>query len=436
MYQDLNEFYCVTVTVGQEYFETDGFYEPATTITLPRGPRFFEQFHTLHQWMLSNIPHHKPTWKHKWDIFMSGQIKAQLHKQEIQDFLTAIEQLPDALRRNIGGLHEIAGLTYLAQAIEMEHALGVADTSIGTKHRASHAYILESRCERFRIIGIAPVDCDEDDLESTRAELWGQIAIQTIVNVLSEQFNIVSGSVDTYGDNKDSLVKNGFDISKMAFQRFFRPNMGLKLLLLRLRQAKPKAITISPTHIKGHQDESKDFVYESAPQSVRRNIDMDELAGKFLAEDQHQLEPSSHQLGIPGQAVSLFINHQPINNNMHHHINLYYFGPKLESRFRSKNTIPPKFHSVFHWKAMERAFRATSERDKLSRFNLIHKKWVTNMVQAGWDGDKTPMCQLCTDREETVIHIFACPSTSTTSAYSKAVQKFKQSLQQCNLPSL
>ena len=37
---------------------------------------------------------------------------------------------------------------------------------------------------------------------------------------------------------------------------------------------------------------------------------------------------------------------------------------------------------------LERAFRGTPECDKLSRFNIIHQKWVTNMVQSGWDGEK------------------------------------------------
>ena len=122
----------------------------------------------------------------------------------------------------------------------MEQALGVADASIGSRGRASHAYIIESRRERFRIMGAAPVDCDIDDLESTRAELWGQVAIQTIINVLSDQFGITTGKVDIYGDNIDSLVQNPIVTSKIAFPRFFCPNVDLKLLLQRLREESPK----------------------------------------------------------------------------------------------------------------------------------------------------------------------------------------------------
>ena len=69
------------------------------------------------------------------------------------------------------------------------------------KNRAAHAYILESRCEKFRIIGVVPIDCDADDLESTRAELWEQLSIQTLTSLLVEL------SVGVYCDNKDSLAK-------------------------------------------------------------------------------------------------------------------------------------------------------------------------------------------------------------------------------------
>ena len=89
-------------------------------------------------------------------------------------------------------------------------------------------------------------------------------------------------------------------------------------------------------------------------------------------------------------------------------------GPNLNLGFGEKSKISPKFHTLFHWKAIERAFRKTTGKDKISRFKLIHQKWATNMVQAGWDSEKTPLCQRCTDREETFHHIFACTSINAS----------------------
>ena len=79
----------------------------------------------------------------------------------------------------------------------------------------------------------------------------------------------------------DSLVQNRFFPSKMAFPRYFTPNVDLKLLLQRLRDYGKHAVSVTPQHIKGHQDKNQQFVYEEAPQSTRRNIDMDHISRQF-----------------------------------------------------------------------------------------------------------------------------------------------------------
>ena len=123
----------------------------------------------------------------------------------------------------------------------MEKAIAVADASIGTRSRTAHGYIIESRCGSFRILGVGPIDCDEDDLESTRAKFRGQIAIQTMINVICDLYSGNTEEVQVYGDNIDTLVKTKLDTTKMAFPRYFKPNVDVKLLLQRLRQTcKPK----------------------------------------------------------------------------------------------------------------------------------------------------------------------------------------------------
>ena len=64
--------------------------------------------------------------------------------------------------------------------------------------------------------------------------------------------------------------------------------------------------------------------------------------------------------------------------------------------------IPQEFQQIIEWKSFERAYRKTSDQDKLNIFNIIHSKWPTHMTQARWDGEKDPLCQHCCDREETM----------------------------------
>ena len=95
----------------------------------------------------------------------------QLPNDDIGEFLSMIEALPPALRRNVGAIQDIQDLHHLATSIELENTIAVAYASLGSRGRASHAYVIKSRCQKYRVVGVAPVDCDEDDLESTRAEL-------------------------------------------------------------------------------------------------------------------------------------------------------------------------------------------------------------------------------------------------------------------------
>ena len=45
-----------------------------------------------------------------------------------------------------------------------------------------------------------------------------------------------------------------------------------------------RPIRLTPTHIKGHQNDDPDFILEQAPLPVQCNIEMDEQAKKFLSE--------------------------------------------------------------------------------------------------------------------------------------------------------
>ena len=94
------------------------------------------------------------------------------------------------------------------------------------------------------------------------------------------------------------------------------------------------------------------------------------------------------------------------------------------------------YQKLIQWKAFEQAYRGTSEQDKLSRFNLVHSKWQTNMAQAKWDCSKNPKCQRCCDREETVMHVFSCTSSHAGEIFKKSLADLKKSLQKANTAPL
>ena len=93
-------------------------------------------------------------------------------------------KLVPMLQRNLGRIVEIKNVSKLIQSIEGGTVLAVADASLGARDCAAHAYIISTSTLDAFIEGEAPVDCDPDDLESTRSETDDMIATQTIINFL------------------------------------------------------------------------------------------------------------------------------------------------------------------------------------------------------------------------------------------------------------
>lgn len=113
--------------------------------------------------------------------------------------------LEPALQRNIGNITKMKNVRKFANAIETGDIITISDASIGTRYRAAHSFILSTKNSNCEIYGLAPVDCDIDDIESTQAEIFGSIAIHTILLALSNAFAITSGEVAIYCDNRTFL---------------------------------------------------------------------------------------------------------------------------------------------------------------------------------------------------------------------------------------
>ena len=146
---------------------------------------------------------------------------------------------------------------------------------------------------------------------------------------------------------------------------------------------------------------------------------MDAKSKTFLCTHQGPLEPTQHQMNIPGQRATLKVGDKNANNNIHHHVRLHYYEHKLEQCFRHHTSIPENLQKLIQWWAFEWTFRKAPAKDRVSIFKLIHEKWPTNMVQAKWDWEKDPMCQRWSDREQTFQHIFSAPARTPVRLFEK-----------------
>ena len=132
------------------------------------------------------------------------------------------------------------------------------------------------------------------------------------------------------------------------------------------------------------------------------------MCKQFLKQHQGSLEPKTVPLPLPNQKVTLLVKGTRIQNNADHHIQLHYFDPQVENRHLNKNIFTKKQMIDVNWLSIERAFRKKSIADKLPIFNLLHGKWLINLVIVKWDPEKNPIYNRCTAVEETFHHVYCC----------------------------
>ena len=243
----------------------------------------------------------------------------------------------------------------MIQALEEGRLIAVSDASVSAEGFASHAYTIVSTDEKERIHGSAPVDCDEDDVESTRAEKAGILASLTIINVLESLSSTPIKSIQIYCDNLDAVTKRTRPSHLQSFVKFIGANYDLDKEINQM--IKNITTEIKMVHVDGHQDNDKDFNYDSAPLDVRLNIDMDAVAKQFLKENQGSMAPNGITPFYPASKTALSIHGSTITNNLNEHIKMHKNGPKTEMRLVQKGIISAKHMHWIQWRGLERSMK-------------------------------------------------------------------------------
>ena len=427
-------FYGVQVTVTHDYITTEGYWNEKSNIINDKHIINLDpsQPYTVAQHIADLRRQHYMMTPPRTPIYPTHMTVPPSKDERVLDMYEELAQLDPMLQRNLGHITKLHNIAKLVEGLESGKALAVADASLGTRERASHAYVITTLNDNARIEGEAPVDCDPDDLESTRSEIYGMIAIQTLLNVIGESLEVTCGEINIYCDNIDALGKNPQNTILMSYPRFFRPNIDLKLLLWKLRQETPHKLKISLSHIKGHQDSKKEFNFDEAPKSVQLNIEMDAKAKHFLKRHQGSLEPKQIPLPLPTQKAYLSVSSTLVSNNISHHISLHFFAPKMENRLKRVTELTKHHREQIHWRAIEWAYKKYSVAARLPIFKLLHNKWMPAMSIAKFDPDKSPQCIRCDLQVETFLHIFQCSSIHAREVHTNALNTLKSSLRRNN----
>lgn len=350
--------------------------------------------------------------------------------RDCHDFFNSLFQLQPQMRRVIGQIVSIKNLDHLAMSILTCNAIGVCDASLNDDNFGSHAYIIESRDEQSHVKGAGPVDCDEDDADSTRAEMTGLLAMLQmlqILQILSDNFVITKGEIDIFCDNQEAIRTQPKHPFLLSYGKFCLSHHDIKSEIHHHLLLCPMIVTL--VHVKGHQDDQENFAYEDAPLPVRRNIDMDELAKVFLKDPPPRLRPHRRAPIYEHQAACLIIHDTPIIANVEHHVTIHHLGPRMEQRLHVKNIMKSQHQGHINWRAYGRAMTRHKTSKKLPFVKLIHNLWPTSVQISEWYTPMSALCLRCKLDNETCDHVFQCKSAQITSSFKEAISKLQKDLE-------
>ena len=399
----------------------------------PQGlfqPYDLHKYESYREWWLNNrpfpLPHNNlPTIQRlNYGLIPKG------NTNEIHTILHQISDLPPPYQRTIGQIQSIQNLSYLAQAIAEGRAIGVCDASVNSNDDGSQAYIIESTDEKNHITGASPVDCDEDDMESTRSEMTGVLAILLLLQMICDEHSIISGEVTIYCDNNEAINIKQDHPFLLSYVRFCSNNYDLKHEIRHQLSLLPIAISFS--HVKGHKDDDKQFEYDLAQQYTKRNIDMDKQAKEFLHSPPTKLRPHRCAPTYPNQIACLQLHDSVVVSNYLHHVKLNHLGPRMESRLHQKQILLHSQQSEVNWRAYERAMNRYRTSSKLPIVKLIHDLWPTSAKLHEWYPEMPATCLRCSVKNETVEHIFQCRSPHATNSHQQAIKTLQATLEKAN----
>ena len=243
----------------------------------------------------------------------------------------------------MGQIQNLDHLQIIASYLEQSQVIGVGDASV-QGHHSAHAYIIESTNEQYHVIGQAPVFTDVDDITSNRSEGCTILAMVHLLTAIAKFFGITHASTRLYCDNDEALRYRPMD--RATYTTLTKRDIDIKLEVLHLQNNSP--ITFILSQVSGHEDDNDSFDYDTAPQEVKRNIDMDIKSKEMVAAIKYSQAPTTILL-FPAQKITLLLSGIPIVGDINAQLQLHRYGHSLEQRILdSLPTTVGTLHSI-HW---------------------------------------------------------------------------------------
>jgi hypothetical protein len=336
-----------------------------------------------------------------------------------------LDNTPEFYQRIIGPAPVLPASTQLdlVHGIELETLLACSDGSV-TNGTGSHGWVF-SNDTNPNLQGAGPDDGHPDYMTSYRSELGGLIAVLYIIHRICAAYNIQSGKVQYYCDNK-GVIQNVFHpLCQPSITTFMETDSELVAAARALIDCIP--ITIIGSWVKGHQSDDKE------PKYLLNNM-ADKLARNFTKKHPPKYRPKRLPAAPPNYKVRLLYDDSVITSKLYPILSSCLHKDSLKAYIIKKAGWTPATFDLINWTAHGRAFSRLSRQQQISTAKLVHNLANTNR-QNHLLYNKPSTCPCCNTDEETFEHVLRCHSESANTHRTQAIDELVASLNKLNTPS-
>ena len=254
-----------------------------------------------------------------------------------------------------------------------------------------------------------------DEVTAYRSELQGIHAILLALSALCEFHTIPSGKVHISCDNLTSVKEAGYEFLKVALAK---SNADLIRAIRRLRHELP--ITISFSHVKGHQDD--ELWFDKLTRVAQLNVLMDRLAKDFL------LKLICLPLPTPpcpdtirGEGWRCRVDGIKVMSDPEQQVLHSIFGNRMRQYLHERGRLHQDAFPLVDWTSIGEASEEMPALFQLWTSKHVHHFCGVgkNMLRWGfWDHSRCPCCQTTV---ETTSHLLVCPSEKMLASWEKSV---------------
>ena len=181
-------------------------------------------------------------------------------------------------------------------ALENNNLAVASDGSVLAGKGAYAFCLVEDDTYEIIMQGAGPVDGNPNYITSFRSEAFGALAAVTLIEYISEKYNIRNKTIRMYIDNTETIstIKQKKNLNSTSMVISDHIDIALELSLT----VKRSSHIYLPEHVKSHDS-------GEITRAQELNEEMDALVGSFIRQPPPRLFPSSNAVFLPSQEIAI-----------------------------------------------------------------------------------------------------------------------------------